>query len=281
MSDESHLPRRLADPSGWVAYVSRAPVRRLVVFVHGFRGEAVGTWRRFADRSGDVGDWWRESDLLFVGYDSVRETIVGVADRLRERLPEFFPAPPDALVQAGEQRIREGVGRYDELYLVGHSLGGVIVRRALADAAEDWGRDLGKDPAKWPALLDATVRLFSPASAGFRAAGLLGVLKASLGWYAIEIYLRRSSAYVDLQPGSTVLRATRQRTQQLVAENDSAFGALRAWVVFANPDDIVETERYDTDHVQKSAHGRDHSSVCKPDKRYQLPWIFVETGRIR
>ncbi len=169
-------------------------------------------------------------------------------------------------------------GDYEELYLVGHSLGGLVVRRALCDAADQW-IDLGRQVQK-PAILYATVRLFSPASAGFRAAGILGMIKASGVWAAVEIFVRRSSAYTDLQPKSTTVNDTRRRTERLAAVPGCE--ALRAWIVWANPDDVVIPERYDSDHVGDSWDGTTHSTVCKPRRTtFEAPWRFVESGETR
>jgi hypothetical protein len=129
-----------------------------------------------------------------------------------------------------------------------------------------------------PDLLRAQTRLFSPASAGFRAAGALGVLQASPGWFGLNMLLRRSSAFIDLQPGSETLVATRTRTESLVRARGSHVDALRARIVWANPDNVVTTERYDTDHVDDSIVGKSHSKVCKPDAEYPAPRTFVQGG---
>jgi hypothetical protein len=271
--------KRLADPSGWaIVLTDRAP-RRLIVFVHGFRGKAVGSWMDFA-HSHRISHWWRESDLLFAGYDSVRDTITGVAARLRRELPRFYPAPPPSALEAGGVRVRPDAAPYQELLVIGHSLGGVIVRRAMADVAQDWVDRREVDPqAPRPALLNAELRLFSPASAGFQAAGPLGVLRASPGWWGINMYLRQSSAYSDLQPGSSVLAAIRDRTEALVTSDAATFQSLRARIVWANPEDVVISERYDSDFVEEVVDDVDHRNVCKPNTSYPIPWVFVELGR--
>jgi pimeloyl-ACP methyl ester carboxylesterase len=274
-ADAVHTPVPV-DPPGWILYVSHSsqPVRRLVVFVHGFNGRAVGSWMNFPEVGQDR-EWWVNSDLLFVAYRSTKENITGVAHELRRRLPRYYPSP-FAQAMVFESRIaRADAAEYEELVVVGHSLGGLIVRRALCDEAQQWVESGQQSPR--PKLLDATVRLFSPASEGFRAAGLLGLLQASTPWASIEMFLRRSSAYTDLQPGSPTLVATRRRTEDLVRR--SGFDGLKAHIVWANPDNIVLTERYDTDWVDNSWNGTTHGSVCKPRQdTFEGPWDFVETG---
>jgi pimeloyl-ACP methyl ester carboxylesterase len=260
----------------WVIYLNHDSPTRLVVFVHGFRGRAVASWRRF-EECGLASVWWRESDLLFVGYDSTRESIVGVAKRLGHELPRFYPnLPPDLLQLDGTFVRAPDAAPYTELLLVGHSLGGLIVRLALVDAAQEWLESPGTRPR--PPLLDAEQRLFSPASGGFRAAGWLGFFQTAPTGLALAMYLRLSSAYTDLQPRSPLLQETRQRTERYAGVHPRDCAALRARILWSNPDNIVESRRYDTDYVDHAVYGRTHQTVCKPDRLYETPRIFVETG---
>lgn len=272
-----HTPVPLAEPRNWTLYVSHShvPVKRLVMFVHGFRGRAVSTWLDFPS-AGEHRAWWREADLLFVGYGSTRENISGVAHRIRREIPRFFPAPyPEAMTVNGRHPRPDITSAYEELFLIGHSLGGLVLRRALCDAAIKWNED-GR-PAKRSPLLDARLLLFSPATAGFQASGILGAVRATGIWAAAEIFLRRSSAYSDLQPGSTLITDTRALTERLAVQPE--LSGLRARIVWANPDDVVIVQRYETDFVDDSWDGRKHSTICKPRADFQSPLDFVETGQ--
>ena len=236
------------------------------------------TWQRFPE---SARPWWNSSDLLFVGFDSLRDNITGTAARLRRHLPAFYPSIPDTLLQVGSARVRapraEG---YRELFLVGHSLGGVVLRRALCDVAHEWFVACESDPARpKPALLDAKLRLFSPATSGFRPAGRLGLLSSTPLWYGANMVLRRSSAFTDLQPDSQILIYTRERTEALVDQRPTDLAALRARILWANPDNVVVTERYRTDIADDAVDDTTHRSVCKPKHPYDAPWLFVETGK--
>lgn len=256
-------------------YPSSTTAARLVVFVHGFGGKAMSTWKNFTEGH-KVSRWWTDADLLFIGYDSKRDGIKGVADRLRRNLPRFYPTPYAPVMTLDGVPVRNDVSTpYRELIVVGHSLGGLIVRHALVDEADEWIK-LGRVGPK-PLLLESSVRLFSPASAGFRAAGVLGVARASGFWPALEMYLRRSSAYTDMQPGSTMLTDTRVRTQRLVQEEPDT-GALVASILWASPDQVVIEGKYDSDAISRSVENQDHKSVCKPNASYPVPWDFVERG---
>jgi len=219
--------------------------------------------------------WWAESDLLFVGYRSTRDTITGVAHQVRREIKNFFPAPYAAATTINGVGARGLLENYDELVVVGHSLGRLIARRALCDAAQEWldsGRPVDRNP-----LLECQLRLFSPASAGFRPAGTLGVLEAAGALRALEMVLRSSSAYIDLQRGSEVLGETRARTEALVRAG--SFDSLKAHIVWANPDNVVVAERYSTDWVDDAWPETSHASVCKPNRPdYRSPWNFVEAG---
>ncbi len=272
-----HSEFRLVDPAGWTLYLSHEQPKRLVVFVHGFGGRAVASWMSFPFGP-EASAWWDRADLLFVGYNSARDGITGVSHRLLRELERFYPRPPAELVELDGVRVREPMDEpYRELVVAGHSLGGVIVRHALCESADRWIAS-GKGTPR-PALLEAKVRLFSPASAGFDPSGWLGVARASSTWHALEMVLRRSSAYRDLQAGSQVLTALERRTEELVKR--TRLQALRAAVVWAQPDDVVVARRYASDLPDDSIDGKNHRSVCKPSGRYTDPWTFVETGRRR
>lgn len=259
------------------ASVASAGADRLVVFVHGFLGRSDQTWGDFLQLT-SADEWWRRSDLLFVNYDSARDNITAVADRLRRYLPDFYPLPHHALCVNGDIALRDDHSApYGELIVVGHSLGGLVVRRATVDALQECLDQADETTAAHHPLLDAQLRLFSPASAGFRPAGLLGLIRASGLWSGVELLLRQSSAFTDLQPGSHILVDTRRRTESLRGAPGAQ--ATRANIAWANPDNVVISERYDTDPVSHTVEGQSHTSVCKPTTKYDSPWTFVKTGR--
>lgn len=271
---ETHSAFTIADPRSWMLHVSHIRARRLVVFVHGFRGRATSTWNKFP-QSGQVGKWWQESDMLFVGYESMRENISSVADRLNTRLPHFYPTPfAPAMTVEGIPARDDISSPYEELILVGHSLGGLIIRIALADAAQQWVNSQGTIR---PPLLSGQTRLFSPASGGFQPAGLLRLFMAGAMWEVIEMYLRTSSAYTELQPESPTIVDTKKRTESLFEK--TGFSALQASILWANPDNVVRAAWYATDRFRDSADGQSHSTVCKPKAEYLRPWQFVEVGQ--
>jgi hypothetical protein len=221
--------------------------------------------------------------MLFVGYDSLKERPGETAAWLRSRLRDFYPVLPPGLLQKRDAALRESaLPRYEELFLVGHSLGGVVVRLALQQQAKIWLReDRAKDAAApRPALLDAQVRLFSPASAGFQPVGLASLLSCLLA--AGTVVLRMAPAFVALKRPSELLDNTQRLTEELIKEHGPHLGALRAWIVWARPETVVERNGYGTDYESESLiPQRNHIQVCKPHDGYDEPRRFVETGKHR
>ena len=88
---------------------------------------------------------------------------------------------------------------------------------------------------------------------------------------------RSSSAYTGLQPNSPLLTNTQRWTEDLVASE--GLESLRASILWARPDNVVETEPYSTDWDDDSLEGTSHQSVCKPMRDWRdEPWSFVESG---
>ena len=278
--DASHMPHidsLFPHDLAQHALVSLQPARRLIVFIHGWRGDATETWGEFVDPPAE--DWWDEADLLFVQYDSTAETVLATADRVRERFRDFYPTPSELMVVCEGYAVREDWQRpYDELVLVGHSLGGLVARRVVVDALDEWKSE-GYAPDKRAGILDARLRLFSPASGGFLPRGILGALNAAPLWWVVEMFLRRGGAYLDMQPGSETLRTTQAYTEAYGVGDPNA-SALAASLLWANPEKVVATVRYATDARTRTADGTDHRSVCKPTDEYDLPYRFVRTGQL-
>lgn len=283
MTSVYHSPIEIPNPEGrsaWTLFLSSLDPARLVVFVHGFGGRPVRSWKEF-ESGGQTRAWWRETDMLFVGYESRKERPRETAAWLRQRLADFYPLLPPGTATRGEISARKAaITPYRELVLVGHSLGGLILRLALLQEARSWLlQDREADPnARRPPLLDATLRLFSPASAGFQPAGLLAILTCVFS--AGMVVLKASPAFTALRPGSELLIDTRKETEALIRRYRNELTALRAHIMWARPEQVVERAGYQTDYEADSLIPmRDHADVCKPHLGYEQPWDFVETGK--
>lgn len=258
------------------ALVATRAARRLIVFIHGWNGRAAKTWGGFQQPPSDP--WWEAADLLFVNYRSTKESATATADRLRSRINDFYPKPNlGMLIREGVSAREDTSTNYEELILVGHSLGGVVIRRALVDAMDEW-RVQGLIPERRPQILDAQQRLFSPASAGFLPRGALAALHVAPIWWVCEMFLVQGGAYLDLKAGSQILESTRRRTESYSPDAPDA-SALAAYILWANPEKVVVPERYDNDARSQTADGRTHRTVCKPEKTYEMPFSFVQSGQ--
>ena len=126
---------------------SRPDCERAVVFLHGFLGDRDDTWDRLPGLLGTAVTNW---DVYTLGYATTfRPDFLGV-----------WSADPDLPILATmltTQASLDPLRRYKSLALVAHSMGGLIVQRALVD-----------DP--WLASRTDKVILFGTPSAGLRKA---------------------------------------------------------------------------------------------------------------
>ena len=140
---------------------SQPDCERAVVFLHGFLGNRNDTWDRLPGLVGTVVDW----DIHTLGYaTNFGPDILGV-----------WSGDPDLPTLATMLKTRASIDplkRYKSLALVAHSMGGLIVQRALVDD---------------PKLADRTekVILFGTPSAGLRKASWLVFWKRQLRNMAI------------------------------------------------------------------------------------------------
>ena len=136
---------------------SRPDCKRAVVFLHGFSGHRDDTWDRLPGLLGTmVADW----DIYTLGYATTfRPDFLGV-----------WSADPDLPILAtmlSTQASIDPLRRYRSLAMVAHSMGGLVVQRALVDD---------------PKLAEHTekVVLFGTPSAGLRKASWLVFWKRQL-----------------------------------------------------------------------------------------------------
>ncbi len=266
------------DPASFALLSTSASVRRAVVFVHGFLGHPEKTWRDFPGfvQSDPA---WADTDVFFVGYDSVGDELALSSDYLASFLHLIYPTPPRLLLEGpyaeAGARLRPDEAPYEELVLVGHSAGGVVIRLALLDALQRCRATSGQDGS----LSGARLRLFAPALAGERLAGGRGRIARIAGFRAaLLIYKGGSPSFQELSQDSQLLHQLRQDTTH-VAETCPDLAAFRARVLWAHTDDVVISRRYRHDTSWR-ARNTDHTSVCKPTAQYPLPVHFSCTGDV-
>jgi hypothetical protein len=195
-------------------------VKRVVVFIHGFNGSAKGTWTDFLSVVDDPqasSDWWEAADLFFFDYqwDSVFRQLTNNTLKIYKFIEEIFPKPE--IIGRSHAYRSEGF-EYEELVLVGHSEGGLLLRRVIVEAAQRdtavgaFMRDSRYTEVPQPSaagMLKARMRLFAPALGGDMQSGLAGVL-ATLP--VISTALSASAAKKGMDQGAPSVTEARRRT---------------------------------------------------------------------
>ncbi len=100
-----------------------------IVFVHGFGGDAIATWGRFPELLMEA-DALREWDVASLGYRT------SLTPGLFEGLWTGSPSLRTLGGLLGEIAKSGGLRGYRALALVAHSMGGLVVQRALLDSPE-------------------------------------------------------------------------------------------------------------------------------------------------
>jgi pimeloyl-ACP methyl ester carboxylesterase len=252
-------------------------VSSAVIFVHGFGGDAYGTWNEFHLNIDEI-DWspsFSGTDFFFFQYSSVWERIHSSTDRLVKFLDKviFQPDPlhfvtqldpllVDADIEISESGTTEisalpADRQYVDVVLVGHSEGGVVIRNAVDK------KSTGNSP-----ILRCQLSLFAPAIGGYAPAGLLGTLANSIFFgKLLDGVFRAAPAYQDLS-GSDLLKKLRRKTEKN-ARREKSKPAFRAHILWGRRDYVVKPDKYDDD--EEEFEDRNHTGVCKPNSGYLVP----------
>lgn len=251
-----------------------------VVFVHGFLGDAQGTWLNFQE---DIlapslrGEPWRNSDVFFFTYPSFRQDITESAEELLGFLAYIFPNPPKEIFAIEKYRqylppeliqLSSAIPTYKRLVLVGHSEGGVVIRRAV-DLAWGWKRD---------ELMESKLALFAPAHKGVKLSGWIGACLAIGRVDAVVMPILRFSPAFSEMKDKDLLNEIKEHTETYLSEaaaKGRPTSAFKAHVVFGEHEDVVVKGYYATDCYHPAEKGRDHRTVCKPERGYRAPIEFV------
>ncbi len=119
MPDAQFLPIRRRDAAS-----------QAVIFLHGFTGSASDTWNDFVDvmrRERSLDEW----DIISVGYSS---------SLLPDLRGYWRNADLQTLADQLNTRLKYDLGDYQEIALIGHSMGGLVMQRAILDEEQLRGR---------------------------------------------------------------------------------------------------------------------------------------------
>ncbi|UVC09295.1 alpha/beta hydrolase [Rhizobium sp. TH2] len=226
------------------------PAKTCLIFVHGYGGRALETW-------GDLKDLLLESpsidqcDIVFLGYESRSKQASASSALIYNAVNRIVDHTNDILELSGTD-IRSDDFEYENVVLVGHSLGGVLVRDVLIN--------LHREGKSWANR--SKIMLFAPAHSGAIALDLVsraGLLSSLLR--PIEIVLFATSPVLrDMEIESPYLTGLRERARDL--------GPLAAarFVVHATGDSVVSSNQFCADPMSVFYSNQDHISCCKPIK---------------
>ena len=270
------------------------PAKRAIIFVHGFNGDPVSTWLRFQELVDELATdhpSFQLSDLFFYKYASFSTDIPAQSDRLLQFIRTVFPVPKPALIAHAAATHSETsdahssatrASRYENLALVGHSMGSVLIREVVVTLLSKYGFDQLDETrltADERAIGSADVFLFAPSHLGFSPTGAAGffyefIQNTPMLNTFCKPALKSLPIHKDLESQSAFLKELRRRTE-LVARAFPWATALRPISAFGDDEHIVEIQRYDCDPASVIVPGQNHQSVCKPTKDYQFPLRFV------
>ena len=231
---------------------ARATPTTCVMFVHGFNGRAVATWGEFVDIAINDARYSR-CDLVFAGYSSRNRTADFSAGVLYSLVEAFALDPKGVADRTGGASTRKAF-HYDRIILVGHSLGGALVREVAMV-----GKRLRKPWAEKVRLV-----LFAPAHQGANIIELVQMGFGFLSWFkpAKAALVSMFPVLRDLEPGSAFLKKL-LKTAQDIGAHPTANAKL---VVHASDDRVVLHDRFHEDPPLKPYPNSNHSRCCKPSR---------------
>jgi hypothetical protein len=243
-------------------FLSREPEGKLLVFVHGYTGKAVKTWEEF-DSLIPQDDFFKGYDVLFYGYPGFRSNVIAGAALLCEMLEAIYGNPEMLIQNPRIANSRPKLARYDQIGLVGHSLGSLLIRWALVIASKEKGMGWKK--------ADPRFVLFAPAHSGNLLETALEELRSSWAFGSMAgAVLGISSPFLnELAPGSAVLLGLQEAVKQ---EGNSSLNFFAHKVVIAELDQVVSNLPFPGDPMPIAIRGKGHIDVCKPKaKTYERP----------
>ena len=229
----------------------------LVVFVHGFGGNALTTWLNFPTIL-LFDEALKKKDIVYYGYDTFKGQAGDHAAQLFHFL-NLLVTPLESGILPSNQNLPER--NYKRIILVAHSLGAVLVRQAQLLAFID--------KKKW--VDNSEIALFAPAHHGANIIPLamqaLPGLSGLLGLFAKF----RFPILNDLDPEDDgIVKSIKKLTEDLQNQGKAEFSKARL-VVYAKGDKVVRDFPYCFDKPPIVIEGATHISVCKPRNAMQQP----------
>jgi pimeloyl-ACP methyl ester carboxylesterase len=253
-SDQSHsAPVRIEfGKQSWAYYAVRAR-RRALVFLHGFRGESIGTWSQF-ERLIFTNPAFREFDCFFVGYDGIYASLVSSSKRFYQFLDDLLGPTPSSRSRLCVPDDRELP--YSEVIVVAHSMGSVVVRMSLLEADED----------SQPWASNVSIVLYAPAHFGARVLPYISTVLDNTFLRAVVPLVKYKCHPIDeLKPGSPFLTSLAVKVNATLNADPSKAFLIARRVIHAHNDNVVEGRhlRFCNDPKAEWIDGN-HESISKP-----------------
>ena len=244
------------------AYWAIKPARKLVIFVHGFGGSAVGTWKEFPDllpKQKRCAGW----DIVYYGYDGLYTQANISAQGFHGFLHEMGSNPAHVINPTISSGQRKPLFSYNSILIVAHSLGAVVARRALLNALQQ----------NRPWLSHTEMVLFAPAHMGADTIALGGEAISVIPYLGAVLAATAKFKFQplrDLQPGSATLIGLEKETLNALQQGNAPYLTARD-VYIGDKERIVVTQAFCNDPPLTLVPGKTHTSVCKPNSGYKLP----------
>ena len=242
---------------------ARYPSGKAVIFIHGFNGSPTKTWADFPKLFLDS-PALNGYDLFFYGYDSLYVQTNTNANLFCQFLQQLFHDPCTLINKnIGASHQRSHTFKYSKTLIVAHSLGSVICRRALLDA--------NKENCKW--VSNVSMVLFAPAHHGARVQQLAYEALFPPALKILGLVARYQIVTLDdLIPGSIVLNSIVEETRAIQSQaTASDCFTIAKCVIWAENEKIVYNHPFLNDPRAKIYLGKNHFSLCKPNKTFKYP----------
>jgi hypothetical protein len=262
-------------PTSQILLSRHKQIKTAILFVHGFGGDAGGTWETFPQAVASL-PTSAKVDVYFLEYPSLTPQVPFCAGQLLRFLIDLVRDPVNCIIDqslpTGAPR-REKSMRYQKILVVAHSMGAVITRRALMDLDLDQSQNgfTDKELAKFKLLF------FAPAHAGSSIPRLISsglTLNFSLAKLFGSLAAVWFQSLRDLEIGSTFLAQLTNDCRELREtrnERRASITHLRAVVYHARNDRVVSQNNFDQDPPFVPVNNKNHRSICKPNETYRQP----------
>lgn len=236
--------------------------KKALVFIHGYSGDSLKTWENFQNYL-PLEEKSAGYDIFFYGYDGIKVDFYSSVEKLKLFLKKLTKDPHkivNMFISPAFHRINSF--NYEEILLIGHSLGSVISRQSLIDYTKD-------------SLLEASLFkmiFYSPAHNGAKISELMKNISSHSAFinFFFNLIRFRSPLIDQLSPESETIIELKEDTIELTKNHLNTH--LNAKYVFiAETENVVNNKRFCNDPNPILILDTNHTTVCKPNIKNMQP----------